>query len=106
MDSEYETKIAFETVNQDDQIKTFHPKSFSDGRNIGEAFRTGKVVIMNCTEMSEVESKRIVDFVSGLIFASGGSIKRVANKVFLLTPSQDVVKYSNIDKNVNQSLSS
>ena len=102
MDSENETK----TVNQDDQVKTFHPKSFSDGRNIGEAFRTGRVVIMNCTEMSEVESKRIVDFVSGLIFASGGSIERVANKVFLLTPSQDVVISSKNDKNVIQSLSS
>jgi len=94
------------TTSQDDQIKTFHPKSFSDGRNIGEALRTGRVVIMNCTEMNEEDRKRIIDFVSGLIFANGGSIERVSNKVFLLTPSQEVVKSSTFDMTMNQSLSS
>jgi WhiB family redox-sensing transcriptional regulator len=102
IDSENESAA----VNQDDQIKTFHPKSFSDGRDIGDALRTGKVVIMNCTEMNEDDRKRIVDFVSGLIFASGGSIERVSNKVFLLTPSRDIVKSSNFDITTNQSLSS
>ena len=94
------------TTSQNDQIKTFHPKSFSDGQNIGQALRTGRVVIMNCTEMNEEDRKRIIDFVSGLIFANGGSIERVSNKVFLLTPSQEVVKSSTFDMTMNQSLSS
>jgi WhiB family redox-sensing transcriptional regulator len=102
IDSENESK----TVNQDDRIITFHPNSFSDGRNIGEALRTGNAVIMNCTEMKEDDRKRIIDFVSGLIFANGGSIERVSNKVFLLTPSLEVVKSSTFDTTMNQSLSS
>ena len=102
IDSENESK----TVNQDDRIITFHPNSFSDGRNIGEALRTGNAVIMNCTEMKEDDRKRIIDFVSGLIFANGGSIERVSNKVFLLTPSQEVVKSSTFGTTMNQSLSS
>ena len=93
-------------VNRDEQIKTFHPKSFSEGRNIGEALRAGHAVIMNCTEMNEDDRKRIIDFVSGLIFANGGSIERVSNKVFLLTPSQDVIISSNLDMSFNQSLTS
>jgi cell division inhibitor SepF len=56
--------------------------------------------------MNEDDRKRIIDFVSGLIYASGGSIERVSNKVFLLTPSEDFVTSSNIDKSFNQSLSS
>ena len=41
---------------------------------------------MNVTEMGEAEAKRLVDFSAGLVFGLGGSIERVTNKVFLLTP--------------------
>lgn len=41
---------------------------------------------MNLSEMDENNSKRLVDFSAGLIFGLHGSIERVTNKVFLLTP--------------------
>jgi cell division inhibitor SepF len=84
IDSDYESPA----LNEDNLIKTIHPKTFSDGRYVGEALNAGKIVVMNCTEMSEDDRKRIVDFVSGLIFAVGGSIERVSSKVFLLAPAQ------------------
>jgi cell division inhibitor SepF len=69
------------------QITTVHPRSYSDAKLIGESFRGGIPVIMNVTDMSEVEAKRLVDFSAGLVFGLHGSIERVTNKVFLLTPS-------------------
>jgi cell division inhibitor SepF len=44
-------------------------------------------VIMNLTEMSDSDAKRLVDFAAGLAFAMRGSIDKVTNKVFLLSPS-------------------
>ncbi len=41
---------------------------------------------MNLTEMDDVDAKRLVDFAAGLIFGLHGSIERVTNKVFLLSP--------------------
>jgi cell division inhibitor SepF len=41
---------------------------------------------MNLTEMDDADAKRLVDFAAGLIFATRGSIERVTNKVFLLSP--------------------
>lgn len=68
------------------KITTVHPRSYNDAKLIGESFREDIPVIMNVTEMGEAEAKRLVDFAAGLVFGLGGSIERVTNKVFLLTP--------------------
>lgn len=68
------------------RIRTIHPRSYNDAMVIGAAFREGTPVIMNLSEMDENNSKRLVDFSAGLIFGLHGSIERVTNKVFLLTP--------------------
>jgi cell division inhibitor SepF len=68
------------------QITTLHPTSYSEARAIGEQFRDGHPVIMNLTEMDEPDAKRLVDFAAGLAFGLRGSMERVTNRVFLLTP--------------------
>jgi cell division inhibitor SepF len=69
------------------QITTVHPRSYNDAKIIGESFRDGIPVIMNVTDMGEADAKRLVDFSAGLVFGLHGSIERVTNKVFLLSPS-------------------
>ncbi|MCW2776834.1 MAG: cell division protein SepF [Frankiales bacterium] len=68
------------------RITTLHPRTYNEARTIGEHFRAGTPVIMNLTEMDDVDAKRLVDFAAGLIFGLHGSIERVTNKVFLLSP--------------------
>ncbi len=68
------------------RITTIHPRSYNDARSIGEAFRGGTPVIMNLSDMDDADAKRLVDFSAGLIFGLRGSIERVTNKVFLLSP--------------------
>ena len=68
------------------RITTIHPRSYNDARVIGEAFRSGTPVIMNLSEMTDADAKRLVDFSAGLIFGLRGAIERVTSKVFLLSP--------------------
>jgi len=68
------------------RITTLHPSTYNEARVIGENFREGIPVIMNLSEMSDVDAKRLVDFAAGLVFAVHGTIERVTNKVFLLSP--------------------
>lgn len=68
------------------RITTLHPRTYNEARTIGEHFREGTPVIMNLTEMDDNDAKRLVDFAAGLIFAVYGSIERITNKVFLLSP--------------------
>jgi cell division inhibitor SepF len=68
------------------RITTLHPSTYNEARTIGENFREGIPVIMNLSEMDDADAKRLVDFAAGLVFAVHGSIERVTNKVFLLSP--------------------
>jgi cell division inhibitor SepF len=68
------------------RITTLHPRTYNEARVIGENFRDGIPVIMNLSEMSDVDAKRLVDFAAGLVFSVHGTIERVTNKVFLLSP--------------------
>jgi cell division inhibitor SepF len=69
------------------RITTLHPRTYNEARTIGEHFREGTPVIMNLTEMVDSDAKRLVDFAAGLIFGLRGSIDRVTNRVFLLSPA-------------------
>jgi cell division inhibitor SepF len=79
------------TVEEEDrgryQITTLHPTTYNEARTIGEHFRDGVPVIMNLTEMDEADAKRLVDFAAGLAFGLRGTIERVTNRVFLLSPA-------------------
>ncbi|GAA3900187.1 cell division protein SepF [Streptomyces sp. NPDC003631] len=81
-------KVAADTAEEKGRrIGTITPDSFRDARAIGELFRDGVPVIMNLTNMEGADAKRVVDFAAGLIFGLRGSIDRVSNRVFLLTPA-------------------
>ena len=69
------------------RITTLHPRTYNEARTIGEHFREGTPVIMNLTEMVDSDAKRLVDFAAGLVFGLRGSIDRVTNRVFLLSPA-------------------
>jgi cell division inhibitor SepF len=74
-------------VHQRYQITTLHPTTYNEARKIGEQFRDGVPVIMNLTELAEADAKRLVDFAAGLAFGLRGSMERVTNRVFLLSPA-------------------
>lgn len=68
------------------RITTLHPRNYNEARLVGENYRDGTPVIMNLSEMDDNDAKRLVDFAAGLIFATRGTLERVTNKVFLLSP--------------------
>ena len=70
-----------------DQITPLHPTPDREARTIGEHFREGTPVIMNLTEMDESDARRLVDFGAGLAFGLRGTMERVTNRVFLLSPA-------------------
>jgi cell division inhibitor SepF len=84
---ERRASVAESAVSDLARITTLHPRTYNEARTIGEHFREGTPVIMNLTEMVDSDAKRLVDFAAGLIFGLHGSIERVTNKVFLLSPA-------------------
>jgi cell division inhibitor SepF len=68
------------------QVHLVLPRSFNDAQQIADRFKQGVPVIVNLQNADQELSKRLVDFASGLTYALNGSMQRVADRVFLLTP--------------------
>lgn len=68
------------------EILTVHPKQYRDAQLIAENFRDGIPVIINLSQMSDADARRLIDFASGLSLGLYGRIERVTSKVFLLSP--------------------
>ena len=62
------------------------PRSFNDAKQIADRFKAQIPVILNLQSADTELSKRLIDFASGLTYALDGSMQRVADRVFLLTP--------------------
>jgi cell division inhibitor SepF len=63
------------------------PTEFADAQEIADRFRTGQPVIVNLGNAYRELAHRMIDFCSGVAYALGGSMDKVADKVFLMTPS-------------------
>lgn len=73
------------------EILTVHPKQYRDAQLIAENFREGVPVIINLSQMSDADARRLIDFASGLSLGLYGRIERVTSKVFLLSPENIAV---------------
>lgn len=78
------------------RIVRLMPSSYRGAREIGEHWRDGAFVVMDLSRLDEVDARRLVDFAAGLAFGSRGTIERLANRVFLLSPGD--VSLTSADK--------
>lgn len=85
-------------------VHVCEPKSFNDAQEIGERLKLGRPVIMNLGGLPRELQRRLIDFASGLAFAIDGSMSRVDEHVFLLTPNNVEVSAEEKEKIVNSGL--
>ena len=69
------------------KVHVVAPGGFNDAQEIGDKLKTNQPVIMNLQGSNRDLSRRLIDFASGLAYGLGGQMERVADQVFLLTPS-------------------
>lgn len=63
------------------------PTSFNHAQEVADKFRSNQPVIINLQGAPRDLSRRLIDFASGLCYGLGGQMEKVANQVYLLTPS-------------------
>lgn len=62
------------------------PKQYSDAQNIADCLKENLPVFVNLQRLDKGEGRRVIDFLSGTIYAVNGEIQRVGNNLFLCTP--------------------
>lgn len=69
------------------RVHVVEPLNFNDAQEVGDRLKANQPVILNLQGVSRELQRRLIDFSSGLAYAVGGSMSRVAEQVFLLTPT-------------------
>ena len=74
------------------EVVLFRPVSFGDTTKAADSLRNNKAVVLNLENVDKAMSRRVVDFLSGCVYALSGSVKKIAQSAYLFCPhNMDVV---------------
>lgn len=68
------------------QVVLVKPSAFTDAKQIADHLIAKKTVVLNLETASPDNKRRIIDFLGGVAYANGGSLKPVANLTYIITP--------------------
>ncbi len=69
------------------EVVLFHAKAFGDATKAADELRVKKAVILNMENVDKALTRRVVDFLSGCVYAVDGKVKKIAQCTYLFCPS-------------------
>lgn len=75
------------TIPQQSKIVVFEPRVYSEVQEVADLLISNQSVVLNFNRIEEDQAKRIVDFLTGTIYAINGDIQRIGDEIFLCTPN-------------------
>ncbi|AQP54426.1 hypothetical protein CBF34_02110 [Vagococcus penaei] len=76
-----------ENKREPKKVKVFEPSNYIECRTIAKALFDNEVAIITFSSMEELQARRVVDFLTGTVFAIDGDIQRIGSEIFLCTPA-------------------
>ncbi len=74
------------------EVVLFHAKAFDDAARAADDLRSRKAIILNMENVDKALTRRVVDFLSGCVYAVDGKVKKIAQSTYLFCPhSMDIV---------------
>ena len=73
-------------VSKKCEVLMISPDTFNDALKIANDLKKNKIIILNLEDVEFEEGRKIVDFLSGTIYALGGSVNKISGKIILFTP--------------------
>jgi len=72
--------------NKDSHLVLFEPRAFGEATEIADYLKNKRATVINLHRLQKEQSKRVIDFLSGVIYAIDGDIQQIGPKIFLCTP--------------------
>ena len=93
-ESNYETAVdAFKDLTgKGGKMMLLEPRAFSESQQIADHLKAKRSVVVNLKKVTKDQAKRIVDFLSGTVYAIGGDIQKLGDGIFLFTPKNITVE--------------
>lgn len=87
-----------------DRISVVEPRAYNEAMTIAKRVGQGEVVLINFQSLDEIKARRVVDFLTGVVFMIDGDIKRVGNEMFLCTPTNVEITNSALSSMVDDDI--
>ncbi|MFC0558686.1 cell division protein SepF [Halalkalibacter alkalisediminis] len=78
--------VSLQSVQKGTKVILLEPRTYDEAQEIADHLKNRKAVIINLQRISYDQAKRIVDFLSGTVYAIGGDIQKIGTDIFLCTP--------------------
>jgi len=75
------------------------PRSFSESQAIADHLKSRNSVVVNLKRVTSAQAKRIIDFLSGCIYAIGGNMQKIGVGIYLCTPKNVNIQGKITDEN-------
>ncbi len=75
------------TSNGGSKMILLEPRAFSESQQIADHLKKRNTVVINLRRVTSDQAKRIIDFVSGAVYALKGHIEKIGSGIFLCTPN-------------------
>lgn len=76
-----------EALQDGNKMILLEPRAYSESQQIADYLRNRNTVVVNLKRVTSDQAKRIVDFLSGTIYALGGDLQKIGGGIFLCTPN-------------------
>jgi cell division inhibitor SepF len=83
----HQNKVLNIHSNQQFKVMIVQPVSLEDARDISEHLKSKKPVIVNLEEIEKETAQRIVDFLSGTVYALNGNIQKISGEILIIAPN-------------------
>ena len=82
----YYTKDVVSVPNASGKMILLEPRAFSESQQIADHLKARNTVVVNMKRVTSEQAKRIIDFLSGTVYAIGGDLQKIGVGIFLCTP--------------------
>lgn len=78
--------VSLQSVQKSSKLVLLEPRAYADAQEIADHLKNRRGVVVNLQRISPDQARRIVDFLSGTVYAIAGDIQRIGSNIFLCTP--------------------
>ncbi|XJZ28423.1 cell division protein SepF [Bacillota bacterium Lsc_1132] len=78
--------VSLQSVQKSSKVILVEPRVYAEAQEVADHLKNRRAVVVNLQRIDHDQAKRIVDFLSGTVYAIGGDIQRIGTSIFLCTP--------------------
>lgn len=78
--------VSLQSVQKSSKVILSEPRVYAEAQDVADHLKNRRAVVVNLQRIDQDQAKRIVDFLSGTVYAIGGDIQRIGVCIFLCTP--------------------